>query len=81
MWILGPHHACVDGEPASILELFAGLSQKVGVGSIAELDVDPELVARLVVRANGHVLDVLGIHPVNVHVDYNLVSILAWYRS
>ena len=64
------YHACVDGKPAGVLKLFAGLRKEIGVGGITKLNVNPELVTGLVVRADRHVLDVLGIHPVNVDIDF-----------
>lgn len=66
------HHACVDGEPSLVLELLGGLSKEVGVGRVSELDVDPELVAGLVMRLDGHGLDVLRVHPVDIDVHWEL---------
>lgn len=65
------YHARIDGKPTLILQLFRSLEEHVPVRSITELDIHPQLVAGLVVRDDGHALDVLRVHPVDVNVDYS----------
>lgn len=49
---------------------------------MAELDINPELVARLVVGDDGHALDVLRIHPIDIDVYcVMLMSVQASERS
>ena len=64
-------HACVDRKPALALQLRCNLFEKLGVRFVPELDVYPELVARLVVELDlwCHRPDILGIHPVNIDID------------
>lgn len=46
------------------------MGQEIGVGWVAELNVDPELVAGLVVRFDGHGFDVFRVHPIDVNVHW-----------
>lgn len=63
------YHARVDGEPALVFELLCSLLEQLFVRVIAELDVNPELIAGLIVELEGHGFDPLWSHPVDIHVD------------
>lgn len=64
------HHSCVDMYPASPFKFPSCLLQKVGIGITTQFDVDQYLVAGLVVWYQGHALDVVGVHPIHVDVDF-----------
>lgn len=72
------HNAGVDVQPALSLELGRRLSDEFGVGLVVQRHVEPELVARLIVRNQAqpiwHGLDVLRIHPVHIDVDCHDMS-------
>jgi hypothetical protein len=70
--IQGTDHARVNGKPSLVLEFLGSLKEHVPVRVISKLNVHPELVASLVMRYNGHALDVFRVHPIDIDVDYVL---------
>lgn len=64
-------HARVDGQPALVVQRGRRRAQQRRVALVAQLNVHPQLVARLIVEGDGglHRPDVVGVHPVDVDVD------------
>jgi hypothetical protein len=52
------------------LKFLRCLEEKLDIGRIAHLSVNQDLIACLVMRANGHAVNENRIHPVNIDIHY-----------
>lgn len=66
----GSHHSGVNRKPSFILKLIRNLYEELPVRLMAHLNIHKDLVASLVVWLNRQRLDVFGIHPVDINIDY-----------
>lgn len=77
------HSTSVDVQPALVLELFCCLPEDICVVLLVQFNVDPQLIARLVVRHEAqpfwHSLDVFPVHPVNIDVHCPGLSVRCRY--